>query len=492
MPYHTPSILTMNWVSTLWPMVAAASLTLGGVHLLVWFQNRGKPERLWFFIITVATAWMAFHELAMMKAQTPEAYSTTLRWLHVPVLVNFVAIIGFMLTHLKAGWRKMAALAFGLRAVSLIMNFEADLNVNFLEITALRPVSFLGEQVVLPVGRPNPLMAVPQLALLLLLLFALGTSITVWRRGEKLRALLTGGSIGFFIAMGTMQSVLSYWGLLDVPGFGSPYFLGMIMLMAFDLSLETKRAASLAVELRDMQESKHKEVTHLGRVAAFGEISVSLAHEMNQPLGIILSNAQAAQRLLKKESPDFNEINEILSDIVSEDLRASESIKRMRSLLQRGEVSRQSIEINEVAEEVFHLMRSELHRREVVVTHDLREGLPSVSADRIQLQQVLLNLMLNACEAMEGNALDARRLHVSTHREGSSVSLAVIDSGRGLPADVDQVFQPFHTTKTQGLGMGLAICRSIITAHHGQIWAEKNETGGATFRVVLPISGGDA
>ena len=183
-------------------------------------------------------------------------------------------------------------------------------------------------------------------------------------------------------------------------------------------------------------------------------------------------------------------MNEILGDIVSEDLRASESIQRMRALLKRGEVNRQPIDLNDVAGEVFHLMKNELARREVVLNRDLTGNLPLVSADRIQLQQVLLNLMLNACEAMETNDPGQRSLHVSTSRDGKAVAIEVTDAGRGLPDEVEEIFQPFHTTKEQGLGMGLAICRSIITAHHGQLWAEKNATGGATFHVVLPVMEG--
>ncbi len=472
---------------TLWPMVAATSLTLGVVHLMVWWQNREKSERLWFFLMTLATAGMAFTELGMMKAATAAEFGSALRWNHVPVWVNFFAVTGFLLIYLRAGRLWLAGLAIGIRTVTLVINFLVHPNINFREITGVREVAFLGDVVSLPIGSPSPLMALAQSGLLVLLVFAVDVTVTVWRRGEKRRALLVGGSMVFFILSGTTQAVLSHWGFLAVPAIGSVYFLGMIVVTAFDLTLETKRAATLEVELKDTRESKHKEVAHLGRVAAFGEISVSLAHEMNQPLGIILSNAQAAQRLLAKESPDLQEVKDILCDIVSEDLRASESIKRMRALLQRGEVNLQPIDVNEVVAEVFHLMKSELARREVALTHALAASLPAVSADRIQLQQVLLNLILNACEAMDGNAPGMRRIQVATASDGTTVSMEVTDSGQGLPADAEAIFQPFHTTKKQGLGMGLAICRSIITAHHGQLWAEKDETGGATFHVVLPV-----
>jgi C4-dicarboxylate-specific signal transduction histidine kinase len=312
--------------------------------------------------------------------------------------------------------------------------------------------------------------------------------VQAWRQGEKRRVLLTGGSISFFVAMGTLNAILSLWQVVEFPVSASLFFMGMILVMAFDLSLETKRAAILEVELRDAQKSKYNEVTHLGRVAALGELSVSLAHEMNQPLAIILSNAQAAQKLLENKSPNLTEMAEILGEIVNENLRASETIKRIRALLQRGEVSSQILDLNEVVTEVSHLMKNEMARRQVSLSHDLAPSLPHISADRIQLQQVLLNLMLNACEAMETSYSDTRRLHITTKSDGASVSLEVTDNGQGLPADVESIFQAFYTTKDQGLGMGLAICRSIITAHHGQLWAEPSQAQyGATFHVVLPV-----
>lgn len=480
----------MSWATIVWSMAAAASLTLGFVHLMVWWQNRGRTERLLFFAMTWATAWLSFHELEMMKAATPEEFGAALRWVHLPTWLSFGAVAGFVLIHLRAGRLWLALLAIGLRLVSLVINFSIQPNINFREITGLRQVSFLGDEVSLAIGRPNPLMALGQLSLLLLLVFVVDATVTVWRRGERRRALLTGGNIASFILLGTIMAILSHWHLADIPASGSIFFLGMVVLIAFDLSLETKRAANLEVELKDTRESKHKEVAHLGRVAAFGEISVSLAHEMNQPLGIILSNAQAAQRLLARESPDLKEVNEILGDIVSENLRASESIQRIRALLKRGEVNRQSVDLNEVVGEVFHLMKNELARREVMLTRDLTKNPPAVSADRIQLQQVLLNLVLNACEAMDANGPGQKKLLVSTSCDAKTVGIQVADNGRGLPEAVEEIFKPFHSTKDQGLGMGLAICRSIITAHHGQLWAAKNETGGATFHVVLPIQEG--
>lgn len=478
----------MSLITVIWSMIAASSLTLGFVHLLIWWQNREKRERLWFFFMTIATAWLAFCELAMMKAETTVAFGRALSWLHVPALLNFVAITGFVFVYLRTGRRWLALLCIGIRAVTLALNFVFPPNINYQEITGLRQVYFFGDEVSIAMGRANPLMALAQLALLLLLAFVVDASLTAWRSGDKRRAILIGGGITFFVAMSTLNALLTLWQVVDIPLCPSLYFLAMILLMVFDLSLETRRAVTLEVELKDTRESKYKEVTHLGRVAAVGELSVSLAHEMNQPLAIILSNAQAAQKLLENKSPDLAEIREILSEIVDEDLRAGETIKRIRALLQRGEVSSQIFDLNVVVTEVLHLMKNEMARRKVTLSHDLARPLPHISADRIQLQQVLLNLMLNACESMETGNAEKRKLHIATKSDGATVSLEVTDNGQGLPADVESIFHAFYTTKDQGLGMGLAICRSIIAAHRGQLWAEPaRASSGATFHVVLPV-----
>ncbi len=478
----------MHWVTIIWSMTASASLTLGMLHVMVWSRNREKLDRLAFSFMAFATAWLTFCELTAHTAVTPEAYGMAVRWAHVPVTVLSFAVTAFIFTHMRAGRLWLAVLSLGLRVLALVINFIVEPNINYREITGLKHVSFLGDQIVVPISQPNPLMLIGQIALVLRLIFVVDASFTVWRRGNKRQALLVGGGMILFILMGMIQSMLSLWNGADVPAGWSIYFLGVIIVVAFDLSLETRRAARLAVELKETQDSKHMEVTHLGRVASFGRLSGAIAHEINQPLGSILSNAQAAQQILKKKAPDLQELREIMGDIVSDDLRASEVINRIRTLMRRGVVNRQRLDLNEVIADVVKLTRSTLKERQVMLTQDLTQDLPDVYADRVQLQQVLLNLILNACEAMEGATSDRRQLSLSTYNDGKRVNVAVSDLGRGLPEDTEGIFLPFFTTKDQGLGMGLAICRSIITTHQGQLNAEPNEPCGATFRISLPAA----
>jgi PAS domain S-box-containing protein len=245
---------------------------------------------------------------------------------------------------------------------------------------------------------------------------------------------------------------------------------------------EQKRAELEAQELRD-------NLTHLSRVTTLGALSSSLAHELNQPLGVILSNAQAAQELLAQDPPDLAEVRDILDDIVTADRRAGEVIERLRALIKRGQVSLQAVPLNQIIEDVLHLIRVDLIRRGVTVVPELAADLPHVEGDRVQLQQVVLNLLLNAADAMATNGPEARRLHLQTVLHEGRVRASVRDEGPGLAEDPERLFQPFYTTKDQGLGLGLAICWSIVAAHQGRLWAEPNAGRGAVFHFELPAAG---
>ena len=232
------------------------------------------------------------------------------------------------------------------------------------------------------------------------------------------------------------------------------------------------------------------DLAHLARVTTLGELSSSLAHELTHPLTAILSNAQAAQRFLDGDDVDLSEVREILKDIVTEDQRAAEVIHRLRRLLKKGEPQNycDDVDLNEVIGDVLKLMRNDLITQNVTVNTDLAQDLPPVTGDRVQLQQVLLNLVLNACEAMTGNGSSKRQLLIASKLTKSAVRVSVTDRGGGIPEQkMEQVFERFFTTKKKGMGLGLSICRTIIDAHRGKIWATNNADRGATFHFRLPI-----
>jgi len=227
---------------------------------------------------------------------------------------------------------------------------------------------------------------------------------------------------------------------------------------------------------------------HMTRVSMLGQLSASIAHQLNQPLAAILGNAEAAQKMLGRDKVDLVELREICDDIVSEDHRASEVIRRLGELYRRGEMKMDSIDLNELIRETLELVRTELMTRHVTLVTDLAPALPVIEGGRVQLQQVLLNLALNAADSMSSTDVKHRRLTIRTELTGTDVRLYVVDRGVGIPAaDLKRVFDAFWSTKERGMGIGLAICQSIVAAHRGHISAANNVEGGATFCVSLPM-----
>ena len=235
-------------------------------------------------------------------------------------------------------------------------------------------------------------------------------------------------------------------------------------------------------------ELQRQEVAHLMRVTALGELSGAIAHEVNQPLTAILSNAQAALYLLTPESPNFTEIHGALEDIVHEDSRASEVIQRLRGLLKKGESKFESVDLNQLVDSTITLLRHQLIDRRVAVETDLTDSLPAVLGDPVQLQQVLLNLIMNAMDAMASTPDGLRRIQIcSRATEAGTIEIYLKDNGPGIEAtDRKRVFVPFYTTKDHGLGLGLSICSTIIEKHGGSIDLRNDDSGGAVAEISLP------
>jgi signal transduction histidine kinase len=218
-----------------------------------------------------------------------------------------------------------------------------------------------------------------------------------------------------------------------------------------------------------------------------GQLTASIAHEVNQPIAAAVINAQAALRWLGTQPPNLEEVRQALGRIVEDGKRAGNVIGRIRALIKKAPPRKRRFDLNETVLDVIVLIRSEAVRHGVSLQTQLAKGLPLVEGDRVQLQQVILNLIMNAVEAMSGIAEGARELQIRTETEAAGdVLVTVQDSGPGLdPTSVDRVFEAFYTTKPDGMGMGLAICRSIIEAHGGRMWATANEPHGAVFQFTL-------
>jgi two-component system, LuxR family, sensor kinase FixL len=849
----------MNWVTILWAMIASACLTLALVHVLVWWHRPEARANLLFALTAAATAVFAGCELWMMRAETPAAFGTAVRWGHVPIWVLIVSLVGFVRLYLRAGRLWLAWTACGLRTLSLILNFLFTPNLNYREITGLRHVSFLGERFVVAEGIPNPWMLVGQLSLLLLVIFVADAAVSVWQRGDRRQALSVGGSIVFFVVAGTVQAILVFWGMIHIPITASLFFMAIVAAMGYELSQDVFRAARLSDDLRDSEERmslaaeaanlgmwvwdavrdevwmtekgrtllgfardtrlnaaalisrvhpedraaragaiksaieargeysteyrvllpegtlrwisarghcirvgdpkgirllgvsmdvtaqklaqdalresearframadtapvmiwmsgtdklctffnkgwldftgrslaeelgngwaegvyredfdrcfevyansfdarqpftmeyrlrrsdgqyrwvldngsprlasdgtflgyigsciditerkqaqdrfrlvveaspngivlvnaqghimlvnvcgeklfgykrdeligqgvevlvperfrgeplahparfhaataagamgaglevfalrkdgtefpveigssliespegtlvlnvivditarkqaeaqtrQHREqIAHLSRVAIMGEMVGALAHELNQPLTGIVNNASAGRRFIAKGRGELPKLDSLFEAVVSDGRRGGEIIRGIRSMVRKGEEVRSPVNLNDVIARVLGFVRSDALERHCALVTEPDPELPLVQADLVQIQQVLLNLVVNAFEAMRETPATERRVIIRSEREKSGrVRVSVRDFGTGLPVEEPRrVFERFFSTKREGMGMGLAIARSIIASHGGELDAANAQGSGACVHFSLPV-----
>jgi len=265
----------------------------------------------------------------------------------------------------------------------------------------------------------------------------------------------------------------------------------------FDDAGKPTRLLGISIDITERKQAEldaqrgRAELSHLSRVALIGEMSASIAHELNQPLAGILSNAAAGQRFMDKGDVNLREIREMLGDIIADGRRASDVVRGIRGMVKKKQVERRSVDLNEVVMEALRMVSPDAVLRSCQLETSLDANLPVIEGDPVQLQQVLLNLVINAFDAMRDTAPSKRKVFIATQSNGDgTVRASVRDHGVGIAEDMrDRLFDPFFSTKTEGLGMGLAIVRSIIEAHGGTITAENVDDCGARFEFVLPVNG---
>jgi PAS domain S-box-containing protein len=615
----SPAIVALSWPTVAWSGCAAACLTLAAVYVYIGLSRRSAAD-LAFALSAASVAVLAAFELALQRSADPAEYGRILQGTHVALFFLIGSLVLFIRTYFRAGRVWLAWTVVGLRAVALAINFLRPPNFNFVRIDALHFVSLMGDRAAVPVGVVSQWTRLGQLVALLLFVFVADAALTVWRRGERRRAALIGGTTLAFVAIATLHTALIHAGLIRSPYVISFSFLPVVAAMWYELTRDVLAVPALSRDLREKDEALHEtetrlmlaaraarlsvwvwdvhadrlhmgeegrrlrgfaeseaidlrrflwtvhpddrervqqliyesleepgpfereyrivlpggeirwitaigvveadengnatcvrgvsidvtdrklaqiesernrsELAHLARFTTLGELSGSLAHELNQPLAAILTNAEAGQRFLAQNPPAIEELRAILEDIVAEDERAGEVIGRLRALFRKGEVTLQPLDFGAALHDVLRLLRSELIGNDIAVVTDLPASLPPVRADRVQVQQVLLNLVKNASDSMSHVPATDRRLTLAAGGDGDGhVVVSVRDTGTGIPANVlERVFQPFVTTKPHGMGLGLAVCRTIVEAHRGTLRASNNDAGGATFEFTLPIA----
>jgi C4-dicarboxylate-specific signal transduction histidine kinase len=265
----------------------------------------------------------------------------------------------------------------------------------------------------------------------------------------------------------------------------------------FDDAGRPARLLGISIDITERKQAEldsqrdRAELSHLSRVALMGEMSASIAHELNQPLAGILSNAAAGQRFIDKGDVDLREIRELLGDIIADGRRASDVMRGIREMVKKGQVARRPVDLNEVVMDAVRMVSPDAVLRSCQVETSLDASLRAIEGDPVQLQQVLLNLVINAFDAMQDTPVPRRKVVIATQSNSdATVRTTVRDYGAGISEEMqDRVFDPFFTTKTEGLGMGLAIVRSIVESHGGTITIENADGGGARFGFVLPANG---
>ena len=736
----------MSWVTFVWAWVIGACTTMALPHLLIALTRR-TWEDLLFGLTALGVAGVAVGELAVMHAHTTEEIGRAVQWTHIPVFLVVIGIVGFVRAYFGTGRLWLGLTACGLRFVSLILNFVFPPNLNFRQITALRHFDFLGDTIAMPEGVMNPWMRLGELSSLLVLIFVIDASLTLWRRGTleaRRRAVVVGGSIVVFIVLAAGISALIHAQVLQLPYLISFPFLGVILAMGFELGQDILRAGQTERRLRlsedalresevrmslaasagnlglwmwdirrdhlwlskkgrslfgwsesqplslatllgsvypkdrarleqivqnalssqeeyeseyrikhrsgetrwiygygraefdaqgqatvmrgvirditkrklaqealresearfrtvadvapvmiwmsgpdklcnflnkgwleftgrteaeefgkgwmdgvhpedlehcldtyekafdarepftmeyrlrrkdgeyrwmlvtgtprfdaagvfvgyigsclDIADRKQAELDHqlqsmelarVGRLALMGELAASLAHEVNNPLGAMVTNANAGQRMLTRDQLGTEELRELLDDIISDGHRAREVIEGIRNMVRKSEAVRSLISLDEVIRDLLRIVRADATAKQVTLIAEVDANAGVVLGDRVQLLQVLLNLTLNAFEALSGVRAEDRRVVIRAEPvNNGQVCVSVRDSGSGFsPGIVDQLFDPFFSTKTDGTGMGLAIARTIIDAHDGTLSGRNCDDGGAIFTICLP------
>lgn len=457
-------------VMLMW-MLVGVFVMLGTQHVLIFARRSSAVEYVWIGAMSLATAGATLGYVVSHEVSASE-----------PLMAQYLPPISAAIWLVSATWfcveyasgdrkrRRIALLATCLIAIGCARD---------LGLAAAGSLSFQASA--------SGLWRLPSLAALAIMFWlVIDGGLRLWSSGRRLRAAALAG-LGMVLSVVAVQVAVQGREFPELPPSALYGFLIVAMLMTYEL-------AGRMVDGRLTSQRQQRELAHASRLSIVGELTASIAHEINQPLGAILNNADAAELLLERPDPSLDEIRQILADIRRDGLRASDVIRHVRKLVRKRELELERLEANAVATEVIALLEPEARQRRILVASSLSPQPVWLRGDRALLEQALINLTMNAMDAVEtmgaaDNAISPLPpivLAVSTTSHGE-IEFQLVDAGPGVPAErLGHLFDSFYTSKPHGMGLGLSISRSIVEAHGGSIRAENNRDAGATFRITLP------
>ena len=475
----------MSPLTIIWSMLASASVMLGLFHLLFWIKNRTATVYLLSSLMAFSAGVSAILELAMMFTQNLDSYRILVRWGNVSIFMILIPMVWFVYIYFNTARRWLAITITLLWSAGLVVNFISPHSLTFIDITEVRQhVTFWGEYFFIPVGRESPWKYLADITSLLILIYVVDASYHLWQQGMKQRTVIIGGGIVVFILAAGIHTPLVDAGLVKTPYMVTFSFLAIVISMSYQLASDAIQARFYEKELQHTRQN----LDRLVRANMLGEYTTMLAHELNQPLTAILSNAQAARRYLDSGISQVKIIDEILEDIVRDDKRASDIIHRLRRMLRKDPVVHEPFDLNAAIMEVIKILSREMKVKGIRLVTNFSRNLPLIRAGQIEIQQVVLNLLTNAIKALESETIADQRITLTTTKLENEVSVYVADSGLGIPEQIrETIFDSYIGDNNDGLGLGLAISRRIIETYGGHISAEDRESGGSVFSFSLPI-----
>ncbi len=454
--------------------------------MVLWSHGTRRIDYLIIAFMAMAVGCNVILEMLMLSTIDVDHYNFIVKLGNVPIFFMLMSLLWFIRVYLQAGSRWLLGVIVLIWTSTLIANFLTPSGLVFSELTAIgRAETFWGESFSYPIGIVHPLKVFSDIASFLILVFLLQATWNSWRRDRHGRALVVGGSSVLFILLAGIHTPLVDMGLIRMPYMIGFAFLAIVAALTYQLSTEWLETQ------RDLQKTR-RDLDRMSRAVVLGEVAAGLAHELNQPLSAILSNGQAGRRILDKENPDLVEIGEIFEDIIADDKRAGDVVHGLRAMLREETDESMAVDIDSAIKFVARLLHGEFTAHDVTVKIDLPENVPLARGNKVQIQQVIMNLLMNAVHALEANPRSQRHIRLSAAASDDGVRVSVLDHGPGIDEQLlEQLFTPFVSSHKGGLGMGLVICRRIVERNGGRIWVERTGSSGTEVCFTLPFANGN-